>query len=1687
MLSMKRQKLFIILILLLVSFGVGFSFQPKFDFSTTSYPSGEVNISGQVSSGTSVKLYINDNYISNQEVYAKPVYIYLSNSIENVQVPIGSTLIFINNATGGRIYKLNISSVGEYKVLNHNDKLEFKSFKSGDVSYTDEAEGVSKVISIINKEVPFNFTNMQDNLVNGKNDLKFVINPINTGDFEPMTINREVDYNKYSVVIKANLSSNITSSYSVNVSGFISDSDSKLFYVLNNEGKIANTGILNPIKINGNSFNFSINNLVEGNNTIRLISTEKNNENIFNGEKVLKVLVDTIPPYLHLNSATYQGSVINGKRTNIKVDLSKPAYINSNNLLLNFSTDGDVINYTFNDKNFSVKVKNDSVLISLNLVQGENNLTLHVFDIAGNEYREAHEIHYSNKQPDIVSDSLKPKDMFQGVRTCHFPYQSIQGKINEGDVKVTVFSFPEGAKDSNGSLLTCDEFKPLFTRNLGDLSYSQTYGSEYKPSDEEMSLTSLIFQKKTFTTKSDGSFGGGNFLSSDSVIIGLQEKDFTSSDLNQANNEKNSKTNPKVGSVSSDNTVCFVMQDRYGNTNVRSFNVKLDEGNTMWKKEEVITIPDTVYSGEIESNGDERQGNGAVRFGVIAKFQYTGPGKISDLSYLRVFKSSGSDTDKVRIITTEMNYKLDKNTGELTVYFPVEMKKLGIDPMKYPKSMEFWFEAMPTYTVNNVDIPIDDKNPIYFKVGINVERPLDHTKWLTPAMINKVQKFLNKSISLTKEGVKYLGYASIAGVLTCTGAKFIFGAEMGMLNPKSSDYQSQVNKLKHNLFLICDRVACTASPKRCVGNLGTTTPGNGVINVGGKDSLDSVQLSKLGADVESPDGTKLADFSSIVFGGPCSYSGNGKMDGVKIRKAQVNTYEDSTGFGNWKSTTTGSRLIIDKCVPASYKNKKPDIKNLQNVNLNGVSGACFSPGAPEFDDTRCNFFGLDPEGAAGWNPADNIIESIRCGCITDTYSHLRNYLKIEEGIYNCLSQAKVGNVKGSYCERLMGQAVCDIATNVIFKTIAQSSVRGGDNGKDPHKSVFINALQGLQKGDKLLNERYKGTFFSQAGLGTEQIVNKACLAAVTGDWSILSENILSSINKNEVKPIFGPPFPESRFQGYNPLTGELSISYRFTYGVVSGGQSIRTKVVFICNPSAPGSEYCPSDGYVTTEDSNVPTKIRTMNLYVGKGQTKDETIVVTDTGAKFRFNQLQLINTYSLNGKEITQTMEPVDIFAKGDLFAQCHFTGGLMGSGAGFSCETLFSNNALMSGYQIDDSRTKILPSDIFYPGNSLYVNLGYDVRNADVNQKGFDLKYLAECNGLKANSKAVRMGTISFQGINGYGNKVKKLFTIPSIGIVNNEKTNVYTSSLSQIDLNKIYGNKNIVLLINSTGKDNSNGVFSITDKQNIAFTTPIIDNTAVGNGVYYSIDWSKVSKNADMAKMSLTVKSTVPLSIAIVNKSSHELVLPFGLSEEIKTKTYSDFSTIQEGQCTLKLRILPLGKGRKISTPKEFDTYNPLGNSSDISTNVKQTDVVTKTFYVKNKPKQNNKYIAFAFKDFGKNSFLYADNKMVEIPYIYETSDNTGGESIDAVVTLSKFVGKSEDRTKLILGDGGKLDFDLSTFTGMKENTTYDATLNYKITGSEDINNKKKNTLTGSINFKIYYGKKKGEKSLTKKTNI
>lgn len=1397
----KITKLLVSLFILISFTSVAYSVFPQFDFQTTQFPPGPVDIQAVASSGTQVGLYVNENYIGKVDVIGNSKTVFLDNSIQNEIIPIGANLIFKNN-NPARVYKLNISGYS-YKVLNFAQTLTFNSYNEGDVLYKDNQEGISKKITVVDELANVTFPGAESYLQDGDNTLRFVVNyPLTTLDTTE-TFEYVVNYKKYSNTISLTNFSNVTNQREVTLQGTVSDASSPLYYIINYAGEITNLGALKSIPKTGNKFNITIQNLREGDNIIRLITTDAVNSNLFNGEKRVTLLSDRTPPTIEFSSGFRQ-------------------FTNDARLELNITTDAVTLDYIFNGRNYTENVIDGSVLISLTLDKGQNDLTLIATDIAGNVYKEAHQIELDTTDPDIkkpLKDNLDPPELASGG-TLHFFFQKINGKTNKPNVEMTIFTIPEGIKNDNNREVTCEDYtnNNVFYRKLGQLDREGEIGSEVNLNESQLSLLGLINNKKTITSDSEGSFD---------TIITLQEKSFTTSDLNTA---QNAKTPPKVGSVNSRNTICMIMQDKFGNVGLYKKTISLDAGNTMWRPGEITTIPNTIYAAEIEQTGDRTLGTGNVEFGMLARFQYIGPGKVTNFGGFTISLDNMIDKNpNAKLETSRMNWMMDKDTNELTVYIPVKILPRNIKPLDYPDKLDFAFQLNNVnYILDDNTIPIDERNPIYFQTSINIERPLDHTKWLTPATIQTMQAFLNQSITATKKAVEYLSFATIGGVLTCQGAKMYYGSRIAFAKAdghlSATDRKDKIDEYTKGLYMVCDRVIGIPSPQECVGDFSLNNDNSGYKIDPNKKSYSKADL--LDYPILNKDENKRSELTGLKLGDACDTDGDGTLDGISASgseniKDTSNTLGPATivenrfnncakanyGFvdknNEWFSTKTecgsdcsskafgyvgdGNKFIstedyekLSSADKKKYKGTEP-----QRVDLKSASDACFSDKAPKFDQTKCNFFYADgEEGAPGWNPKDNIFESIRCGVITDTYSHTKNWLKYQEMVNKCLDQAKIGQVKGGYCERIISIGVCDMATNVLFKTLLQSPTTTPEGETTRSENFLFTAFSGSKEGDKLLNDRYSDTFYSQAGLATDQIVNKMCLVALTGDWSVLTENLLNAIDKNEVKPTFMPMFPTSRFQGYNPMTGKISVQYRLTYGTVAGPQ-INSKVEFICDSSLPDGNYCPP-GRKTSSQLGGSTSIRDLPLYTEKGGSKQDLIVAVDGAARYRFNVACITHTYTLEGK--TETTEPKcdHIFPQGDLFEGCYWDGGLFATGAtqntvingqdtglpgGITCNTIFSDSSTISLYNLN-SNTKVVPAPAnkkatLYSGNKVLLDTYLDVRpNAMGQMENLNMYYYFKCNQGDGGESPVAYEPVN---LNNGNPQLISLLEIPELAIKN------------------------------------------------------------------------------------------------------------------------------------------------------------------------------------------------------------------------------------------------------------------------------------------------------------------------------
>ena len=1698
-------------IIVLLSFFSLVSAYPQLDYFESSYDPGPVNISAEASIGTQVELLVNGDVVGRADLIHENSVISLTGSIQDIEVPIGSQFTFRND-NPGVIYRINISD-GPYSVLEFGDTVSHSLSEPGDVLYRDENEGITQVISAIDSLDTVTFSDAENYMVDGENQITFIQRYPLTTRANEQEYNFNVEYDKYSNDITVTEYTEVTNDRTIYVQGRVDDLSSPLHYVLNANGPITNAGLLIPVELDGNNFNFSISsNVIEGENEIRLISTDPDNSNLFNGETRIVSLVDTLDPTIEMTES-------------IRV------YTDESNLELNITTDASNLTYQFNDNIYTAEIDNQTSIIELDLVEGQNNLTLTAMDLAGNVYKEAHTIFFDDNEPEIADDSLKPEEVFSGE--ARFQFQKIEGRTTKPNVDMVIFTLPEGAQDSDGNRVSCNEYENYFVRNLGQLDNDRVDGPENNPEEFQVSLLGLIHKKVELTTDDNGNFD---------AVIGLQEASFDTRDTREFERDEN----PDVGSSRSTNTICFVMKDRFGNFNIEQERITLDVGNVLWVPGEVTTVPNTMYAAEIEQTGDRRANSDRPQFGMIATFQYVGGGEISYVNEPRVRadRQGAEDARYANPLSNRANYRFDKQTGELIVFVPVEIRPLGVEPTDYPDELDLSFQMDMSYRLSDDDrgVPVDLRNPVYFQTSINIERPLDHTKWLSPGTIDDMLGFLNKSIDFTESITDFTGQLTVGGVLACTGAKFMYGLQIAQINalPDTDDAEKQEKKDKamRDLLMVCDRVACTSSPQMC--QTGDFETDENIFRPQGDQRTYSE------AELRNRDGTSilnsqidsqvLAEYDDLRLGGHCIYGRNpdgSPIHGVLV-DGTVTEYEHEPTSGTWVSRVPAESemRVVDECVRAQYdiNDNDPETPDQiifdeeserwtfneeyegaelpQEVDLASRTGMCYTEGAPAFDDTRCL-------GQAGKNPADNIIESLQCGCITDTYSHLKKLLRVQQEIEACLQSAKIGEASGSYCERLLSQAVCDLASNYVFKTLADDTGRQNADGEDKHENVLTRSLQGLNEGNRALNDRYRDTIVRQGGLSTYQVVNKACTAAISGDFSILTENILTQIEQNEVEPIFGPAFPESRLQGYNPLTGELSVMYRFTYAAISGGQFIRSDVKFACDKSRPGGQHCP-DEYVESTYPEVGSQLNVRRLSVGRGDSRQETVVAVDSSAKYRYNLLIMEHTYEVEGETVTRRQEE-NINQKGEfMLANCYFNPGIAGPASGYRCDTLFTNDALMSLYRINEDITYIAPEnyEVHYEGNPIYLYLGYDIRTDQFDEyQDVFLTYRITC----PDTRGEPTDHISYKKLDideeNFGRELIYLTEVPDVlGVQQNIVTSLFESNLDNIDMRTIRTNPNddYFIEIKYVGEDGR--AVNLVDRasgviQSISESSR--SDPEDSSTVYYevTIDPEETNREVQLRTETETDSSLFNMRLIRVDSSGEEFPITGFTPRTVEQEDGSSFNLVSPGRCEFKAKLVASeSEAEAMSNDYElFENYEVYGEDviSDVEQNNEFVSQIifgnpndfssTDTDRIENRP------FGFEIIEPYENQVICAD-ELTKPKYVYVTYNNedlsTSRESAPQTVlnyTISlrgysnSYTAENGRGHLLKVSDeetlGRNLDsIELTPSLNNLDEGLYDATLSYTIfesvdgiqfqNGEVDYNNLQQRD-SRNIEFKIRIG--------------
>lgn len=420
------------------------------------------------------------------------------------------------------------------------------------------------------------------------------------------------------------------------------------------------------------------------------------------------------------------------------------------------------------------------------------------------------------------------------------------------------------------------------------------------------------------------------------------------------------------------------------------------------------------------------------------------------------------------------------------------------------------------------------------------------------------------------------------------------------------------------------------------------------------------------------------------------------------------------GFGESVHTVQGTQYACSK-----------EAKHEIGAPPEDLIPGCYSEECPYYDQTKC----LVGKGH-NMNPAADLFGSLQCGCITGAKAHLENLLKILYGAKKCLQQALIGETTAGYCERLMSYFVCDILTQIfkhIFTSLGQGSAfYEGIFGREGLENYQENA-ESINKG---LKDRYGDIVNDRMGLSTDNIVNKACLAAFTADWSVLESALDKVVDSVEVAPMMNTE-ATSRIYGYDPFTGKMSIAYNLYLGVVPGGET-QVEAWLECDEGGPDGEYCAK---------SVPDKID----LVSKGLVDprltqddfvDENFIYIDQNSASWYNEFHVRLTYKIGGEWVEPDEKVVQIIKKSDLnMLDCNFD-----PTNGFDCSIGAQFADLSNGvggtvqlYSASQGTTLSPKVTSYYPGNQIAalvkVNNGYpDDFYLRVDSPNKEFEYTAE-----------------------------------------------------------------------------------------------------------------------------------------------------------------------------------------------------------------------------------------------------------------------------------------------------------------------------------------------------------------------
>lgn len=1071
-------------------------------------------------------------------------------------------------------------------------------------------------------------------------------------------------------------------------------------YIIVNEQSLAQV----REQITGTQFSFDIqldptvryNGLV-GNNRVEVATWDPSG---IKDSIVFYVYVDTNPPMLSVDPIPLY-------TREMTVNVSGTVERNTTlQMLMNGQVQAETDTESTGNIDFTLNTRTADFSYSMRLGRDdEHNITVVAIDRAGNRNEVNLRTILDNKAPTI--EFLPDRGAYS--KSTHFKILEIKGKTDP-NTKIKAVNF--------GSYSGCDD--PDFRTRYGQCSHFVYDQDQY---DQFVGLIDPVTYGigMQVSTESDDS---GEF----SLRVSLL---------------------PDEDGGSSTNRIRFNLTDAAGNLNDDEYlDVKYEPGCSDWISGNVESYPFNIYTKELREGIDAQ---------VFFPIQYVGTGtpKVAQVYVTMDDSIHGdlmqNDDDMSELISFPDNNirvsQYDTSTNQLYVQVPIKIGPYKGDVDNLPDQLNAYFGAEISYSIDGNEAPCE----VYTIAAFSVQKPEDLSSWLSPTMINNTIEMLDKMINNTRKMVDTLETASMVGLITC-GVMIAFDYMKGLFggaDAEDGECTSNQNGME-STYWVCDRILCPTVPPRC-DDFAPDLSFNGnaedeaawydqrAINDAWRDSyLESGYPGTFEKYREENAATLKAEFGDYDTNlrKPETYSmsrtlPNGEDQTYILRYHEVDENGNFADSNYWKTFTddNGRTIIsVDHEARQTAKSCKDGtvvevqtksssgsatqpvnigesvgsfefqcVKNLNPDELGQIDSSvaiegCYNPECPQFDQTKC----FDRDGVA---PPGDLWSSLLCACLPGMMAHLQNYLKIMEAAKKCLIQAREGKVRGGYCERLLAQFVCDLlieAFKILLNYYDGDSYGYGDSGGTGGRGVLGDYAKNSKQISSDLSDRYGDIVKSSAGLSSDRLVNKACVVAFTGDWSLLDGILQNVVDTVEVEPMAWLE-GSSRPAGFDKFTGRMSISYDLYVSIIPGGET-DVKVWLECDRSFNGGKYCGQDAD--------PIRITEVPAHLSKEDFWEKNIMFTDDNAIFRYNKLVMELKYNINGEPRTE-MRTKELWQKGDISASCH-----VDAFNGIICEGI---SELSPSGIVEILDAKLSPQVVKY-GDGDRVNALVQIRNAYV-----------------------------------------------------------------------------------------------------------------------------------------------------------------------------------------------------------------------------------------------------------------------------------------------------------------------------------------------------------------------------------